>query len=122
MKSLCGFVLALLLGSCQSTTSYDDKWNGTYIGYFHQNQQDTLPLTLVFEGSHFAAAQGSQEKPLAARGVFYEQHSTLVFDDGANNGKLQLDGVYRYDYGVDGSLWIWQKEGDQLSELILLQK
>lgn len=122
MIRLCGFVLALFCCACHNSETIIGKWDGTYIGYMHQNRQDTLPLTLVLEGRRFAAAPALHEASLTASGDFYEQESRLVFNGRTHNSPLQLDGVYQYDFGMDGSLRIWQDNGNQLSELILLQK
>lgn len=122
MKSLCGFCLAFLLFACKQGPYQSSQWDGTYIGYYHQNMQDTLPLTLVFEGQNFAAAPYGAEPSSDAAGVFHADQSALVFENMENQGPLPLNGAYRYQFSPDGSVRFWQQNGDEIKELILVQK
>lgn len=114
--------LVWLMAGCVPEADSGNQWDGTYIGYYHHNQQDTTPVTLVFEGKYFAAAPHGKQLQQESTGIFQDNHSSLIFHNTTKESLLTLNGAYQYQFGLDGSIRIWQQNGDQMSEMILRQK
>jgi hypothetical protein len=121
MYKLCGFFLLLFFSACSPGPAANTQWDGTYIGYIHHNQQDTTPVTLVFEGKYFAAAPYGGEVEAESAGVFQDSRSSLTFQN-ATTALPRLNGVYKYRFGLDGSVRMWQENGAETNELILRLK
>lgn len=118
---MCWFCLLLLAG-CAPDAAPDSQWEGTYIGYIHHNQQDTTPVTLVFEGKYFAAAPYGTQNQFESTGVFKDDRSALFFENTAHQAQVNLNGEYKYSFGPDGSVRMWQENGTEKREMILRQK
>lgn len=116
------FCLSFLLLGCVPDAATDNKLDGTYIGYYHHNQQDTMPVTLVFEGKYFAASPYGEYSQPESTGVFQEQPSGLIFQNTTKESLVNLEGPYQYHFGVDGSLRIWQQNGTEKNEMVLRLK
>ena len=76
----------------------------------------------MFEGKYFAASPHYATGNAAAEGVFQQQQTTLVFQNMHENSVPKLQGEYQFQYGLDGSIRIWQEEGTDLSEIIIRQQ
>jgi hypothetical protein len=121
MAKVCWFCLLLIAG-CTPDAARESQWDGTYIGYIHHNRQDTTPVTLVFEGKYFAAAPYGEQGEAESTGVFEDDRSALNFQNAVTASLPHLQGVYKYQFGLDGSVRMWQQNGTETNELILRQK
>lgn len=121
MKSGLWFCLALLFSGCMPDSSPAESWDGTYIGYFHRNRQDTIPVTLTFDGRYFAAEPRTQSGHAQFSGVFRQSSSSLIFFDPNADSTAVIQGTFQYQQSQDGSLRIWQEDNQNLTELILRQ-
>jgi hypothetical protein len=116
---LCCFLL--LLAGCTPGAVPESQWDGTYIGYIHHNQQDTTPVTLVFEGKYFAAAPYGGHAEAESSGVFEDNQTVLIFQN-TTAALPHLNGAYQYQFGLDGSVRMWQENGAETNEMILRLK
>lgn len=122
MVKLCWLFLATLLSGCLENNVPENYVEGTYIGYYHRNHQDTTQVTLVFQGNNFAAAPYDQAAYPETSGIFQSDQASLVFQNTRPSSQLNLNGTYHYEFNVDGSLRCWQEEGADIRELILKQQ
>lgn len=123
-KSILIGLLALSLVSCDKTGSNLRNMGGTYIGYFHRNQQDTAQVTLQFVENSFQGQSSKVYYPAIGKGVFTQKDSTIIFEDSIHwasdiDGSLTLKGNYNYEFNEDGILRIWRQKDNILDEYIL---
>jgi hypothetical protein len=123
MKSWLWFCLVWLIAGCMLEPTTQGAWNGTYIGYYHRNQQDTTPVTFTFEGKYFAADPWYAESRQNAAGVFRQKESSLIFFNPSADSASVIQGTFQYQYGANGTVRIWRYPDDGgIVELILKQQ
>lgn len=116
--------LLVLLLSCGRPEADSASLEGTYIGYYHRNQEDTAQVTLVFEGDYFAGKSKKHENKI--EGSFQQKENSVIFFDSlkkvqASDSTLLLKGPYQYEVYDDGSIRLWKQYGDIMEEFILRQ-
>jgi hypothetical protein len=122
MKNRIWFCLVWLIAGCMPETNPSDNWEGTYIGYYHHNHQDTTPVTLTFEGRYFAAAPRKNPGNHPSSGVFSHKETSLIFYNPEADSSTIFQGTYQYQYSLDGTVRIWQENDNRLVEMFLKQQ
>jgi len=120
---MLGVLLAIT--SCDTVKTDPNHLEGTYIGYFHCNRQDTARVTLHFSDNAFRSESTAALYSVIGNGTFSQQPQTIQFVE-AIEGKINgnkavvLSGQYNYQANPDGTIRIWREKDDQLDEYILI--
>lgn len=124
MKEVLLWVCSLgLFFSCGKADAGVISFNGTYIGYFHRNQQDTTQVSFYFDDNQYCGFRMKKFCPSMGRGNFFQDENSIKFqrsDEPVEEGNHPvLDGQYHYEISNDGSLRIWRDTGGISDEFIL---
>lgn len=124
-RCLIGICALWLLFSCGKTDANVNSLDGTYVGYFHRNQKDTVQVSLLFQENQYSGYRDKKFCPILGKGTFEQDENRISFAESANtidnyhSTGLELNGAYTYEINADGSIRIWKEEGKTRDEFIL---
>jgi hypothetical protein len=123
--SLIGICVMWLLFSCGKADANVNSFDGTYVGYHHRNQKDTVQVSLLFQENQYSGFRDKKFCPILGKGTFEQDENSISFEGISQEMNKDeaagpvLNGEYTYEINADGSVRIWKKEGNVWDEYIL---
>ena len=119
------FIVTVVLSGCYQPGSDVSILSGSFIGYYHQNSSDTLPVRLSLKENTFVR-NSDKSLPATCSGTFKPSRETILFIENCNSPEAKphfrnLNGLYSYRMHDDGTLAIWKKDSKANEEYILKQ-
>jgi hypothetical protein len=115
--------LTSMLMACGKMNTYENSFDGTYVGYYNRNNQDTIQVSLLFSENQYSGFREKKFCPYLGKGTFEQDELSISFDNltgsGESTSKPVLYGEYSYTLNEDGSIRIWKEVGEISDEYIL---
>jgi hypothetical protein len=115
--------LTWMLISCGKMDTNENSFEGTYVGYYHRNNKDTVQVSLLFTENQYSGFREKKFCPYLGKGTFEQDDMSISFENATGNSAQSstpvLFGEYSYTINQDGSIRIWKEEGETSDEYIL---
>jgi hypothetical protein len=115
--------LTSMLMACGKMNTKENSFDGTYIGYYNRNNEDTVQVSLFFSENQYSGYREKKFCPYLGKGTFEQDEISISFENttgsGASTSKPVLYGEYSYTINQDGSIRIWKEDGKISDEYIL---